>query len=229
MTGNQLVLLLDPQQPERDQITQSLHSQGYLPLAVGSSAELLQRCQRELPSAVILANPLSQPGEGCRICRQLKQEASLPVVLIAGSSQELELFDCYDSGADACLQRPLSLPLLSARLRAMLRRGRPTLQGPIRLGEYELQPRMHLLLHAGQRVPLTPREFNLLCYLVEHKNQALTRAQLLRAVWGPDYHGDARTVDTHIKCLRRKLEGLEDCLVTLHRVGYKFIWKEPMP
>ncbi len=226
MNGGQLVLLLDPQPAERAQLTEFLHRQGYLPLAVEKPEELRRRCRREPPSAIILSNRLDAQEDGCLVCRQLKQDSITPVILLTDTDQELELYTCYASGADACLKRPISFPLLSARLQAMLRRSRFPLQTPVQLGDYTIQPQLHLFLYQGERISLTPREYDLLCYLVDHRNQALTRTQLLQAVWGPNYHGDVRTVDTHIKCLRKKLGNLGDSLVTLHRVGYKFEWKE---
>ena len=226
MNGSPQVLLLDPQQPEQTQLAGYLRRQGYLPLALEDPEALFPQFYRQAPAAIILADRLDRPARGRELCRQLKLERPVPVILLTDTSREAELYDCYASGADACLKRPVSLPLLAARLGAMLRRSRPDLQPSVQLGEYLMQPQLHLLTRQGKRVPLNPREYDLFCYLVEHKNQAFTRIQLLQAVWGLDYHGDTRTVDTHIKCLRKKLEGLETCLVTLHRVGYKFEWKE---
>ena len=131
---------------------------------------------------------------------------------------ELYGFSC---GADEYISKPFSPDILIARIKSLLKRCDLLLENERIIGDLEINYRQRTAVYQNQRLMLTPKEFDLLYYLVNNSNLALSREQILNAVWGYDYYGDTRTVDTHIKCLRAKLGSFGDNIKTIRKFGYK--------
>ena len=131
---------------------------------------------------------------------------------------ELMGFSC---GADEYITKPFSPDILMARIKSLLKRCNLLLETELQIEDLQLNYRQRTVHYKDQRVFLTPKEFELLYYLVNNRKIALSREQILNQVWGYDYYGDTRTVDTHIKCLRAKLGDFGNYIITIRKFGYK--------
>jgi len=168
---------------------------------------------------------------GLEVCKRLRGEGSgLPIIMLTARGQEIDKVLGLKLGADDYVTKPFSFMELMARVEAVLRRSAPagslTRAGSHSIGELEVDLDRHEATRGGAAVELTPREFRLLGYLIEHRGEVVTREQLLDAVWGYDTIPFTRTVDTHIAKLRKKIESdpsNPQQIVTVHRIGYKLV------
>ena len=144
--------------------------------------------------------------------------------MLTARDAESDEIDGFNAGADEYIAKPFSPAILVARVKSLLRRTSVGDMSDMILGGLAIRCREHTASIDGKRIFMTPREFDLLCYLTRNRNVVLTRDQIICTVWGVDYAGDDRTVDTHIKFLRAKLGEYARCIVTLRKVGYKFEW-----
>ncbi len=175
------------------------------------------------PSLVVL--DLGLPGEvdGLDVCRSLRATSRVPIVLVTARDSELDRVLGLELGADDYVTKPFSPRELVARVRAVLRRSEgsgPDRPPVIRFGDLEVDAGRREALVRGMPVPLAAREFALLLHLAEHRGLALSRRQLLDGVWGHDWYGDERTVDVHVRQLRKKL-GDALPLATVWGTGYR--------
>lgn len=161
--------------------------------------------------------------DGFAALRELRSTSpDTPVIMLTARGEEYDQLQGFQSGADDYIAKPFSTTLLLARIEAVLRRaGREKVQ-ELTAGGIILRPESREVEVDGRNVELTRREFELLHYFMRNQGLILSREQLLNGVWGYDYEGDERTIDTHVKNLRLKLGDQAKCLRTVHRVGYKF-------
>ena len=162
------------------------------------------------------------PGlDGYEVCRRIQQHRHVPVLMLTALDQETDLLVGLRVGADDYMTKPFSSRELVARIRAILRRAelRPSdARQVLQAGDVELDPRTRVVRRAGEPVHLTPTEFDLLARLLEANGEVLSREQLLAQVWGYRDGSGARTVDSHVRSIRRKLG--DDVIRTVHAVGY---------
>ncbi len=167
---------------------------------------------------------------GVEVCRVIRQESDVPILMLTAKSSELDKVVGLELGADDYVTKPFSLRELLARIRAILRRseqaaGAAELAARVALGRVQVDLAGHRLLRDGQELPLKPKAFELLAFLLRHPGQVFTRDQLLEHVWGYEYGGETRTVDVHVHWLRSQLEedpGAPRFLHTVRGVGYVF-------
>ena len=156
--------------------------------------------------AIIL--DIMMPGkDGKEVCKFIRTRYDVPVIFLTALGQETDIIEGYEIGADEYLTKPYSTKLLLLKVNALIKRYRGLLvkDGRIEVGEITIEPARRLVSVNGRRTELTPREYELLLYFVENRDQALTRNQILDAVWGRDFEGYDRAVDTYIKKLRASL------------------------
>ena len=146
----------------------------------------------------------------------------MPIILLTARSGEEDKLRGYGCGADDYMTKPFSPRVLLAKVNALLRRSSPAAAGAITAGKIMLHPNAHKVCLDGQEIALTHKEYELLSFLMANPGQMFSREQLLNRVWGFDFAGSTRTVDTHIKTLRQKLGDEGRHIVTLIRSGYKF-------
>lgn len=161
--------------------------------------------------------------DGYAVCRLIREMYSIPIIFLTAKEDEEDKLKGYEYGADDYMTKPFSPKVLLAKVNALLRRS--TVLHPqdmIVADGIMLQVLSHELFVGGEAVELTYKEFELLRFFMQNKNQVFTREQLLNRIWGYDYEGNSRTVDTHIKTLRQKLGSEGKHIVTLIRSGYKF-------
>ena len=189
--------------------------------AEGSAA--LRMVQETRPDLVIL--DLMLPGvDGLEVCRRLRQESELPVIMLTARTTEQDRLRGLRDGADDYVTKPFSPAEVVLRVEAVLRRAAPkhARSGPLRGGPVELDPDMHRVVVDGQEVALTPTEFRLLHTLLGEPGRTFTRQQLLDHIAGPDFAGFDRNVDVHVANLRKKLGIDPSPIKTVYGVGYRF-------
>ena len=160
--------------------------------------------------------------DGFSVCKRAREMGNLPILFLTAKSDEEDKLRGYEYGADDYVTKPFSLKLLLAKINALLRRTGNISQDGLRAGGIVLSPLAHRVTVDGNEVELTHKEFELLHLFMQNKNQVFSREQLLNRIWGYEYEGNTRTVDTHIKTLRQKMKDEGYHIVTLIRSGYKF-------
>lgn len=226
------LLLIDDEANLRHTLSYALQQEGYEVLTAQDGEEGLQLFRSAAPDLVIL-DVMMPRQDGFEVCRRLRKESDVPIVMLTARDTELDKIVGLEIGADDYLAKPFSMRELIARVRALLRRtGRrseTTASGVAESGGLVVDPARRRVARDGIEVSLKPKEFDLLAFLIGHAGQVFTREQILAAVWGFDYAGDSRTVDTHVKTLRERLQ--DDAarprwIETIRGVGYRF--KEPV-
>ena len=164
--------------------------------------------------------------DGLTVCRFLRERYDVPVIFLTALDREETIVEGYEIGADEYITKPFSNEILLAKINALINRYRGLVvrNGITQIGELSIEPARRRVLVKQTAVTLSPKEYDLLLLLVEHRNQRLTRAQILELVWGADYEGYERTVDNHIKKLRAALGDAGEHIATAMKAGY--YWKE---
>lgn len=226
---SELVMVIEDEKEIRDLVRYNLEKAGYRVAAAADGEEGLRQLFAARPDALVL--DLMLPGmNGLEILREVRQEPvthDLPVLVLTARSAEMDKLLGFEHGADDYLTKPFSPRELVARVKALVRRASPSglsralESGALRVDVDAREARVH-----DQRLDLTPREFDLLAFLVRHPGRVLSRDELLRKVWGYDYVGETRTVDVHVRRLRAKLGDAADRIETVLGSGYKFVSDE---
>lgn len=161
--------------------------------------------------------------DGFSVCKIAREMYNLPIIFLTVKEGEEDKLKGYDIGADDYMTKPFSPKVLLAKVNALLRRSSTeNTQSTLTVGNLTLVPTSHSVIVAGDDIDLTYKEFELLRFFMQNRNQVFSREQLLNRIWGYDFEGNSRTVDTHIKTLRQKLGAEGRYIVTLIRSGYKF-------
>ena len=177
---------------------------------------------REGTFDLIVLDVMMPEVDGLEACMRIREFSNVPVIMLTAKSAEDDKLKGYDYGADDYMTKPFSPKVLLAKVNALLRRSSPASAGAITAGKIMLHPNAHKVKLDGQEITLTHKEYELLAFLMANPGQVFNREQLLNRVWGYDFEGTTRTVDTHIKTLRQKLGDEGRHIVTLIRSGYKF-------
>ena len=159
--------------------------------------------------------------DGYEACKEIKKIKDVPFIMLSARSEEYDKLIGFDLGIDDYVTKPFSPKELVARIKAILKRSKNE-EATYTFDGLTINDLAHEVKVDGKKVNLTPKEYDLLKYLVTNKNIALSREQLLTNIWGYDFFGDDRTIDTHIKTLRNSLGQYRKFIVTVRQVGYKF-------
>lgn len=227
MELNQTILVVDDEPSIVDVLTYNLEKSHYHVLVARDGRQALKMAQEEAPDLVIL--DLMLPGlDGLEVCRALRKEGDIPIIMLTARDEEIDRVVGLELGADDYLVKPFSVRELLARVKTVLRRtqSEPSSSSVLlSMASLTLDPARHEVHWAGAPLSLSALEFELLHTLMRHSGQVLSREQLLNLVWGYDYVGDLRVVDTAVKRLRNKLRAHDPdsakLLVTVRSVGYK--------
>jgi DNA-binding response OmpR family regulator len=204
----------------------NLKKAGFEVIAATDGAQALKTARSALPHLIVLDLMLPEI-DGLEVCKMLRRDpatARIPIVMLTAKAAEVDRILGLELGADDYLTKPFSPRELVARIQALLRRARPAPASEViesaglRLDESAREASFH-----GRPLALTPREFDLLSFFARHPGRVLTREELLRKVWGYDYLGETRTVDVHVRRLRRKLGEPHGPIETVLGSGYKWV------
>jgi two-component system, OmpR family, phosphate regulon response regulator PhoB len=203
----------------------NLEREGYRVLEASDGEEALLIAAEEKPDLVLLDWMLPQLS-GIEVCRRLRsrqETRNVPIIMLTARGEESDRIRGLNTGADDYLTKPFSMMELLARLRAVMRRIRPSLADDVvTVGDIEMDRAAHRVRRAGREVHLGPTEYKLLDHLIQHPGRVFSREQLLNAVWGSDVYVEARTVDVHVGRLRKALsaDGSGDPIRTVRSAGY---------
>jgi len=224
------ILVVDDEPTLRETLAEALDADGFRVLTAADGREALSRFREHQPDLVVLDLMLPELS-GIEVCRIIRAESGVPIVMLTAKSSELDKVVGLELGADDYVTKPFSLRELTARIRALLRRTEQLAEAPtplVELGEVTVDLAGHRLLRDGERIPLKPKVFELLAYLLRHPGQVLTREQLLEHVWGYDYAGETRTVDVHVHWLRAAIEPEPAEPIYLHTMrGVGYVFRRP--
>jgi DNA-binding response OmpR family regulator len=224
MTEAGTIVVVEDDPNIADLVDLYLRRDGFRVIQAADGTAGLAAIARERPRLVILDVGLPGTVDGLEVCRRVRATSDVPVVMLTARDGEIDRILGLELGADDYVTKPFSPRELAARVRAILRRADRVADGPapdvLVVGDVEVDVGRREARAAGVPVPLATREFDLLQYLAENAGLALSRRQLLDGVWGPDWYGDERTVDVHVRQLRKKL-GDALPLTTVWGVGYR--------
>ena len=222
------ILVIDDEAPILESIAYNLRREGYEVLTAEDAAEGMELARRESPDLILL-DVMLPSGSGFDMCRILRAESRVPIILLTARAEETDRVLGLELGADDYVTKPFSMRELMARVKSVLRRGRPdapaALDQPLRIAELAIDSVKHEATVRGSEVNLTPKEFDLLRFFAENPNRVFTRETLLDRVWGADAYVGEKTVDVHVRWLREKIEvdpASPRLIVTVRGVGYKF-------
>ena len=230
-----VVLVVEDDPATREAITYNLERDGHRVLTAADGVAGLDAAREQRPDLLLLDIMLPRLS-GLDVCRMLRTEQSVPILLLTARGAEADIVTGLDLGADDYITKPFSMRELRARVAAALRRDRlprpepregdaPARRGTLTVGGVFLDLDRRTSRCDGRDVTLRPREFDLLAYLMQNRGRVLSREQIVAAVWGDAYRGGTRTVDVHIRWLREKLEGepaRPRRIRTARGVGYEF-------
>lgn len=222
---NPSVLVVEDDRALCELLSWNLSSEGYDVRTTGDGEEALLMVQEQMPDAIIL-DWMIEHVPGIEVCRQLrkdKETATIPIIMLTARGEEEDMIRGLKTGADDYMTKPFSPRELMARVEALLRRARPSLTGSVlQWGDIELDATSHRVRRDGEPLHLGPTEFRLLRYFMERPNRVVSRQQILDGVWGMDSDIDERTVDVHIRRLRKAInrDGDTDPIRTVRAAGY---------
>ena len=216
------LLAVDDEKDIVELISRFAEHEGHKVDTAGTGAEALRLCQRNDYDLIIL-DIMMPEMDGFTVCKKLREEKKTPIIMLSALGTEYDKLMGFELGIDDYVVKPFSPRELMARVKAVLaRNGADRPKDEIVVQGIRIDSLAREVFVDGEKKDLTAKEYELLVYLVQNKGIALTRENILNAVWGYDYFGDDRTVDWQIKLLRSKLGPYRRCIVTLRGTGYRF-------
>ncbi|MDO4156534.1 MAG: response regulator transcription factor [Oscillospiraceae bacterium] len=219
------LLVVDDEANIRNVVREYAEFEEYEVTEAENGMEAVALC-REQDFDLIIMDVMMPRLDGFSACKEIKKRKNIPVIMLSARGEEYDKLFGFELGIDDYVVKPFSPKELMARVKAVLNRhhtaANPVSDQRLQFEGLEIDLAGREVYVDGQRATMTPKEYDLLFYLVKNKGLALSRDKLLEAVWGYDFFGDDRTVDTHIKMLRGSLGGYRKFIVTLRGMGYKF-------
>lgn len=214
------ILIADDEERWRRIVADFLRNEGYSVINAENGREAVNIVRQEPGIDLVILDIMMPVMDGVEACQAIREFSDVPILIVTAKSDEESEVLGFVCGADEYISKPLKFPIFMARVRALLKRSGAG-KGKLSVSGIDIDPDAHTVKIDERELNLTPREFELLLYLAQNKNVALSRQQILSSVWNFDYYGDVRTVDTHIKNLRMKLGDKGAALKTVRGRGYK--------
>ncbi len=221
------ILVVDDEQMIRELIKKYAVFEGHTVTEAGDGMEAIQICRRRPNDFDIIIMDVMMPElDGFSAVKEIRKYSSTPVLMLSARGEEYDKIHGFELGIDDYVVKPFSPKELMMRINAIIKRTNPSNEDAkkevARFEGLTIDFTGRIVTVDGEKAELSPKEYDLLFYLVNNKNIALTREKLITNVWGYDFYGDDRTLDTHIKLLRRSLKDYSKFIVTLRGVGYRF-------
>ena len=219
----QKILIADDEAHIRRLVCDFLRREGYKPLEAEDGEQALSVFRTHPDTALLLLDVMMPQRDGWEVCRAVRETSNVPILMLTARSEEFDELMGFEAGADDYVTKPFSPSVLMKRIAALLRRAQsPDAGGAMRMDELCINEEAHEVILHGKHLALTLKEYNLLRKLMASPGRVYTREQLLDSIWGIDYVGDIRTVDSHMARLRTKLgEWGSAHLKTVYGMGYK--------
>ena len=220
---NKSILIVDDEARMRKLIKDFLVSKGYSTLEADDGEEALEIFEEnESKINLILLDVMMPKLDGWSVLRQIRQTSNVPIIMLTARGEEQDELFGFELGVDEYVSKPFSPKILVARVEAILKRVQGEEKVVKEFGGIEIDKEGRTISIEGKNIELSLREYELLVYLMENENIALSRDKILNNVWNYDYYGDSRTIDSHIKKLRHKLGKRGKYIKTIRGIGYKF-------
>ncbi len=219
------ILTVDDETRIRELIRQYVEFEGYECLEAENGKQAYELAKQESVD-LILMDVMMPVCDGITALREIRAFSDVPVILLTAKGEEYDKIFGFDLGADDYVVKPFSPKELMSRVKAVLKRVEKT--QPVEQEEcyifegLSVNQKSYELKINGEKINVTPKEFELLCFLIQNKGAVITRDTILNKIWGYDFYGDSRTVDTHIKMLRGNLKQYRELIKTIWGVGYKY-------
>lgn len=214
------ILVAEDEPGIRAIVAQHLKREGFTVYTAADGQEALDLFYKDNYSLIIL-DIMMPKVDGYHVCEQIRAQSTVPILMLTAKSSEWDELSGFQCGADDYITKPFSPSILITRVKSLLKRAGLLMENELRYRNIRILNREREVYVDAEPVVLTPKEWELLNYLILNKGIALSREQILASVWGYDYYGDERTVDTHIKCLRAKLGTAGQYIKTVRKHGYK--------
>lgn len=215
------ILIVDDEERIRNVVIEYASLSGYETDYADNGEDALNKIYNDRFDLVIL--DLMMPKlDGFAVLKKIKERDNTPVIILSARSEEDDKLYTFENGADDYVVKPFSPKELMARAKRLIDANKTNNNKEFVVGKLSIDEKARLIKIDNKPVNMTPKEIDLLLYLVKHKNTAISRDNLIEAVWSYDYNGDDRTIDTHIKMLRKNLGEYADLIVTVRGVGYRF-------
>ena len=220
---NTTILIVDDEARMRKLIKDFLTKNDYKTLEADDGEEAIEVFEENKNKiSLILLDVMMPKLDGWSVLRQIRQESKVPIIMLTARGEEQDELFGFELGVDEYISKPFSPKILVARVEAILKRTAPDSKEVKDYGGVEIDKEGRTVKVDGKLIELSLREYELLTYLVENKDIALSRDKILNNVWNYDYYGDSRTIDSHIKKIRHKLGKKGKYIKTIRGVGYKF-------
>ena len=226
------ILIVDDEARIRSLIKKYAEFEGHAVSEAGDGMEAVRLCRKE-SFDIIIMDIMMPELDGFSACREIRKASDTPIIMLSARGEEYDKINGFECGIDDYVVKPFSAKELMLRIDAIMKRGKS------RTGGAQEQKKQNVVVELdggglkadltarivyidGERVDMSPKEYELFFYMLENRNIALSREKLISEVWGYDFYGDARTLDTHVKLLRKSLGKYNKYIVTLRGVGYRF-------
>ena len=217
------VLMVDDESRMRKLVSDFLTRKGYEVIEAGDGEEAIDKFYEDKDIALVILDVMMPKMNGWDACKEIRKNSNVPIIMLTAKSDEASELNGFDCGADEYISKPFSPQILTARVEALIRRSYSIDSSEIiDVGGIIINKAAHIVKINDEEIELSFKEFELLTYFVDNKGIALSREKILNNVWNYDYFGDARTIDTHVKKLRKKLGDKGDYIKTIWGMGYKF-------
>ena len=214
------ILVVDDEKPIRDVIREYLINENYEVIEAKDGVEAVKLAEENNIDLIIL--DIMMPNmDGYTAYKEIRKNKVIPTIILSARSEEYDKLLGFDLGIDDFLAKPFSPKELVARVKAILRRNDKNLSECFTYETLKVDFMGHVITINDKEIKVTPKEFELLSYFIKNKNIAISRETLLNKIWGYDFYGDYRTIDTHIKMLRNSLGKYRNLIVTVRSLGYK--------
>ncbi len=218
------ILIVDDEPLIRNVVKEYGKNEGYNVIEAIDGHDAIEKVEDNLDIDLIIMDIMMPRLDGYSACKEIFKIKKYPTIMLSARKEEYDKLLGFDLGIDDYVTKPFSPKELMARIKAIINRSKKNMLGnEIYIYDtLEVNYKAHTVKIDNKEIKLTPKEYELLIYFIENSNIALSREQLLLNIWGYDFYGDDRTIDTHIKMLRNNLGKYRDLIVTVRSVGYKF-------
>lgn len=220
------ILIAEDEAKIRQLVAGYLVREGFKVVEAADGQPAVEKFEDNDDVVLVMLDVMMPRKDGYDVCREIRSKSDVPILMLTARDSERDEVTGFHMGADEYIAKPFSPTILVTRVKNLLKRTNANDMSDVAVGELKILYRERAVLVDGQKVITTPKEFDLLYYLVKNQGIVLTRDQIICTVRDMDYNGDDRTVDTHIKCLRAKLDKYAKCITTVRKVGYKFEWTD---